>query len=666
MRHRKELPSTHGSIYPQVTNMAKNKPNQPRAQQQQTAAAPAPKVAAIPQPTPSTTAITKWLLIILVGVVFVANFRTLGYEYTLDDPFFTTDNPNVSKGLSAIKEFFTHAAYYGVFQHHDASYRPLMLTSFALEKDLFNFNPHTSHLINIILFMIEIAVLFMLLKRVFKNMSEFLPFLMTLLFALHPIHTEVVASVKSRDEIMGLLFSILALWQTLRYIDNEETSAMALSALWFFCALMSKETPIAMVLIAPMTVWFFREAPVSKIVRATVPYLAVAAVYMVMRSMFIESDGEKVRILVNNNALMAATNGMDKTATALFMQLKYLIILLFPHPLSYDYSYNQVPIISFSDPRALAAVAVIIGLFVYAVRGFKKKDPLAWCILFYGMTVFITSNLVIDIGATMAERFIFTGSLAFCIAVVLLLAKLLKTDAAHATLANAKPLMGAVAVIALLYAGKTMARNEAWASNLALYKTGLETAPNSWRAQYLLGVQYTRDINTEKDPLMKRELYKDATEALNKSLQILPNNSDVYLILGYAHEFAGQLDSAVKAYTNCLTLDSLNKQAALNLGGIFLRTGRLDEGIALYSKLLARDPNDPDALANIGACYGNKGMFSEAIQYYQRSIKIRPVQPPNVFQSMSNLYKFTGDSANAQKYRALTAKAAANGTAEAY
>lgn len=646
--------------------MAKNKPNQPRAQQQQPAAAPAPKVAAMPQPTPPATSITKWLMIILVGVVFVVNFRTLSYEYTLDDPFFTTDNPNVSKGLSAIKEFFTHAAYYGVFQHHDASYRPLMLTSFALEKDLFNFNPHTSHLINIILFMIEIAVLFMLLKRVFKNVSEYLPFLMTLLFALHPIHTEVVASVKSRDEIMGLLFSILALWQTLRYIDNEKKSAMALSALWFFCALMSKETPIAMVLIAPMTVWFFREAPVNKIVRATVPYIAVAAVYMVMRSMFIESDGEKVRILVNNNALMAATNGMDKTATALFMQLKYLIILLFPHPLSYDYSYNQIPIISFSDPKALAAVAVIIALFVYAVRGFKKKDPLAWCILFYGMTVFITSNLVIDIGATMAERFIFTGSLAFCIAVVLLLAKLLKTDTAHASLGNAKTLVGAVAVIALLYAGKTMARNEAWASNLDLYKTGLETAPNSWRAQYLLGVQYTRDINTEKDPLVKRELYKNATEALNKSLQILPNNSDVYLILGYANEFAGQLDSAARAYSNCLTLDSLNKQAAMNLGGILLRTGRLDEGIALYSKLLARDPNDPDALANIGACYGNKGMFPEAIQYYQRSVKVRPVQPPNVFQSMSNLYKFTGDSANAQKYRALTAKAAANGTAEAY
>lgn len=605
-------------------------------------------------------------MIALAAIVLLVNFHTISFDYTLDDPFFTKDNPNVSKGLSAIREFFTHAAYYGVFQHHDASYRPLMLTSFAAEKDLFDFNPHTSHLINIILFMIEIVVLFQLLRRMFRNMSEYIPFFMTLLFALHPMHTEVVASVKSRDEIMGLLFSILALWQTLRYIDNGKSSAMALSGLWFFCALMSKETPIALVLIAPMTVWFFRDVAVAKIIRAAAPYIVVAAVYMLMRSMFIENDGEKVRILVNNNALMAATNNADKMATALFMQLKYLIILFFPYQLSYDYSYNQVPIISFTDPKAIAAVAVIVALFVYAVRNFKKKDPLAYCILFYGMSVAITSNLLVDIGATMAERFIFTGSLAFCIAAVLLLAKLFKTDKAHATFANTKPLFVTTLIIAVLYGGKTLARNEAWASNYALYQTGLETAPDSWRAQYLAGVEYTKMISKENDPLLKRELYQKAVHVFNRSLQILPNNSDVYLLRGYADEFAGQVDSAMLAYQNTLRLDSLNTQAQLNLGGIYLRTGRLDEGIALYSRLLARDPNNPDALANMGACYGNKGMFPEAIQYYQRSVKARPAQPPNVFQSMSNLYKFVGDSANAQKFRGLAAKAAVNGTAEAY
>jgi len=641
--------------------MAKHK--QPKNRPQSAPAAPkaqsaAPSVAA-PSPAVAGGPALKWLIMVLAAIVLLVNIRTINYDYTLDDPFFTKDNPNVSKGLSAIGEFFTHAAYYGVFKHHDASYRPLMLTSFAAEKDLFGFNPHTGHLINLLLFALEVVVLFLLLRRMFRNMSVYVPFFMTLLFALHPMHTEVIASVKSRDEIMGLLFSALALWQTLRYIDTGSMKDMILSGVYFFCALMSKETPIALVIIAPLTIYFFRqEEPLKKIIRAAIPYIAVAAVYMVMRSMFIENDGEKVRILVNNNALMAATNYADKLATTLFIQLKYLIILLFPHPLSYDYSYSQIPIIGFSDPKAIAAVAVLIALLVYAIRNFRSRSVFAYCILFYAAFVIITSNLLVDIGATMAERFIFTGSLAYCIALVLLLAKLFKVDTAVMNFSNAKPLFMILLVVSVLYGAKTAARNEAWTNNYELYKTGLETAPNSWRAQYLMGVELTRMINKEPDPLQKKEIYKNAVAAFNRSLQILPNNSDVYLIKGYADEFGGQNDSAIISYSNTIRLDSNNTQAQINLGGVFLRTGRLDDAIKVLSRVLAHDSTSAEALANIGAAYGNKGLFKEAEQYYLRSVRIRPNQPPNVFMSMSNIYKFMADSANAQKYRQLMFKAA--------
>jgi tetratricopeptide (TPR) repeat protein len=180
-----------------------------------------------------------------------------------------------------------------------------------------------------------------------------------------------------------------------------------------------------------------------------------------------------------------------------------------------------------------------------------------------------------------------------------------------------------------------------------------------------MGVEYTRMISKEPDALLKRELYKNANECLNRSLAILPNNSDVYLIKGYADEFGGQIDSAIVSYSNTVRLDSFNTQALVNLGGVFLRTNRLDESIRTLSHVISYDPNNADALANLGASYGNKGMFNESAQFYQRSLKARPVQPPNVFMSMSNVYRFLGDSANSQKYRQLMFQAQANGTAEA-
>lgn len=50
-----------------------------------------------------------------------------------------------------------------------------------------------------------------------------LPFLTALLFIAHPVHTEVVANIKSRDEILSLLFSIVACIYFLKFIDEEKS-----------------------------------------------------------------------------------------------------------------------------------------------------------------------------------------------------------------------------------------------------------------------------------------------------------------------------------------------------------------------------------------------------------------------------------------------------------
>jgi tetratricopeptide (TPR) repeat protein len=131
----------------------------------------------------------------------------------------------------------------------------------------------------------------------------------------------------------------------------------------------------------------------------------------------------------------------------------------------------------------------------------------------------------------------------------------------------------------------------------------------------------------------------------------------VYLLKGYADEFGGRIDSAIISYSNVLKLDSTNTQAAVNLGGVFMRTGRLDDAIAVLTPVLRRDSTNTDALTNIGAAHGNKGLFQQSIMYYEKAYRIKPDQPVNVLTSMSNVYRFLGDSANAQKFRALTLSA---------
>lgn len=638
--------------------MAKNKqvPNkqpQPKpAQPSRPAAAPRPAATTADQPA-TKRSIDKWLILFLVGFAFAVNLKTINYDYTLDDTFFTKENPFVKEGLSSVKGVFTHAAYYGVFKNHDASYRPFLLTSFAAEKEIFGFDPKVSHIVNLLLFAGLLTVMFLLLRRLFREYSPFIPFFIVALFSVHPIHTEVVASIKSRDEIMALLFSCLCLTQSIKYIDTEKNKHLVFSGIYFFCALLSKESPITLVVLMPLTIYFFRSAPVGKIVRTTIPYVVVAGIYMLMRVAFVENDSGPVVILANNNALMSTNVYSERIATALFIQLKYIVLLLFPHPLSWDYSYNEIPIIGLGNPKALGAIAVIGALLFYAIKNFKKKDIFAYCIIFYTLSTVITSNLIVTIGATMAERFLFTASLAFCMAIVFLLAKLFKTDLAKASYPTDKGIFIVIFCVVVVYATKTMARNEVWRNNTVLYESGIETAPNSWRTHYLLGVEYTRSMNKTTDPAEKKDLYRKAIQNFTESDKIMPNNADLFVLKGYAYEFGGAEDSALLTYAQALKLDSTNKLPYNNIGAIYLRHGAFDQAIQVLTKAITLDSTYTDALGNLGASYGNKGLFKEAEVYYLRAFRINPDQPRNVLQSMTNIYKFMGDSANSQKYRAL-------------
>lgn len=639
--------------------MAKNKrtPENTSPQPKPATMRPAPVAAPAAAAAPGGLMEYKWFLLALILIGFVINLPTLNYQYTLDDPFFTKDNPLVKEGTANLMEFFKHAAYYGVFKYHDASYRPLMLISFAIENEFFGFDPKIGHLVNLIIFCIQIVVLFLVLRRVFHKMSPWIPFFIMLLFELHPIHTEVVASIKSRDELLSLLLSGLTMLLSFKYIDTDKNKYLAFSAIVFFFALMSKETSICFVGIVPMSIYFFRDVSIKKIAITVAPYLVVSVIYMGMRAAFIESDGEKVRILVNNNALMAAANYGEKLATALFIQLKYVQLLVFPHPLSYDYSYNQIPIIDFTNPKGLLSLLVFIGLSVFAVVKLPKKNIYSYSILFYFALVVLTSNLLVDIGATAAERFVYSASLGFCIALVFGVLRLLKADPANITLANAKAPMAVIAIIAILYSVKTIARNEAWSSNLALYETGIETAPNSWRAHNLLGVEYTKMISAEKDPKVKNDLFRKSVYHFDRSLEILPGSPEVMLLKGYAYDFMGRDDSAVLAYAATLKMDTNNQKAANNLGAVYLRQGKFAEAIGILSRVVAKDPTYSEGMVNLAASYGNSGNFKESINYYEKAYKVNPNPPRNVLQSMCNVYRFLGDSVNSQKFGALAAKA---------
>src|SRR5207253_2771063 len=135
-------------------------------------------------------------------LAFLVYCNTLRFhEYVLDDQIYTTKNSYVQKGISAFKDLVTKNSLGGYTEvEMPPDYRPLAIIDFAMEKTFFGNSPRANHFFNVLFYALLCVVVFGFCKRIFSGYPVYLAAIVTALFVLHPIHTEVVANIKSRDE----------------------------------------------------------------------------------------------------------------------------------------------------------------------------------------------------------------------------------------------------------------------------------------------------------------------------------------------------------------------------------------------------------------------------------------------------------------------------------
>ncbi|MBN2189481.1 MAG: DUF1736 domain-containing protein, partial [Chitinispirillaceae bacterium] len=328
--------------------------------------------------------------LLLSCVLFLSAFllyrNTVPNDYTLDDAIYYSENKFVQQEFKGLKGIFTKSAFFGFNGKNDMIYRPLPLACFALQHALYGNNPHFNHFVNVLLYAACCCLLFFLLRLLLAGSSLALPFCIALLFTAHPVHTEAVAGVKGLDEILSLLFFILALHLLLLHNDGKGRRFLVASVLSYFLCLLSKEHGLTLLGVFPLALYTFRSLPVKKIVFLMIPYGIAALCYMALRAVMLDDITFKEPLAVINNTLMAADNAADRLATAFLILGKYLRLLVIPWPLCWDYSYNQIPITTWADPKALFPLAAYAGMAAAGVIGAAKKNRTAFAALFFLIT----------------------------------------------------------------------------------------------------------------------------------------------------------------------------------------------------------------------------------------------------------------------------------------
>jgi len=577
-----------------------------------------------------TDARTQAVLVFVSALALYAN--TLGHGFVLDDGLVLQDNAYVQKGIRGIPDILSRDSFHGTLGESaylsGGRYRPLSLMMFAFEVSFFGMEPFAHHLINVLLYGLTAVVLLRLLRRAVFQGHPLAALAATLLFVVHPVHTEVVANIKSRDEILSLLFVLL----TFGYLLKEGSDMNRWKAAGcYVLALLSKENGIVLLAIAPLALFTFGDKSWRLALRDCWPLGLVAVAYVGLRLLLIGSRMQEVPGVLDNPYILAATD--QKLATILSVFISYLGLLVWPHPLTYDYSFAQVPYRDFGDPLVWAGAALVVLMAVPSIRALVRRDLFGWCAAFFLATVLLVSNLFFNIGAPMAERFLYQASLPFIIAVV----ELGRRGLFSAGMLNGRGITVAASIMALLclpQAWLTLDRNADWRDRDDLLLHDVLVSSRSARANTYAGIACIRKSQTLPDKNAQHGLASRALVFFARADSIVPDYLPVLLNRGAAYFILDSISAAEGTWDRARTIEPENtmlKNYDALLFDHYYRKGLkagtehdLTTSVAALTKAVRYGPDKTDAWYNLGGACFTAGDTAAARSSWERALQLDP------------------------------------------
>ena len=619
-----------------------------------------------------------YIILGLIGFIFYIN--TIYNEFALDDGIVIHKNEYVMEGIGGIDSIMKRDAYHSFYKQMNAKaqlaggrYRPLSIVSFAIEQEfigkypdghlppancwdenlngkpdadedinkdgLYNDNDCLTkgcmlrHFNNVLFYVLCVLLIYAMFKNHLFTKYPDMAFVAALLFCIHPIHTEVVANMKSRDEIFSMIFICLTFINVFKYAETKQNKYIIWSSVNYFLSLLSKEYAVTLAFVIPVTMYLFIDNfSFGKYFKLFAALGAALVIYFAIRfSIVVAKTGIPDTELLNNPYLLA--RGDQMKATKVFVWLKYFILLFFPYVLSSDYLYNSIPYRHFTSPEVWVSLIIYISLVVLTYKLFRKKHPVAWGLIFFFANFLMICNLLIDIGATMGERLIFHSSLgwAVCIAWVF-------TEEARKKITSVnvhKAVLWTVLVILTILCGiRTVTRNAVWKNDITLFTHDVDVMPNS---VLCLGNAGARWIDLSERPENKKheiEYLEKAKGYLNHALELHPKYVNGYLNLGLAYFKLRDYNKAEEIWGTAYRLYPSNPYLVSYyrvLSNVYIQQAfqdakdkKLQNSLYWFERASKIFPQDPEIWYNLGGVAFSLGDYAKAAGAFNQCLKLNP------------------------------------------
>lgn len=606
-------------------------------------------------------------LVVAASLVCFAN--SLGGEFVFDDSEAVVNNANVrpETPLSRLLEDdFWGTRLLAPSSHK--SYRPLTTLTFKLNYLVAGgLSAPQFHLVNLALHATVSLLCLMALFPIVLQGAPRASLLCTLLFAVHPVHTENVSAVVGRADLLCALFFVLSFLCFVRSCSTSSPCSEASlqynvrsSCLWLLgsamlaiISMLCKEPGITVIgvcfvydaiVICKMDLTRIVATFQDRFVGAQkwlLPLvlrqatLSVAGYWALALRWKVMGSSSPVFQKIDNPASFEESFWV-RAANYQHVYALNVWLLLCPEWLCFDWSMGCLTLIrSVGDPRLLGIVALWISGALLAHQALLGRDTrlrrlLSMCLALMVVPFLPASNLFFRVGFVVAERVLYLPSLGFCALVVV--------GAAHiASWAPRRSKIVQLSLVALLavFTCRSIQRSHEWRSEVDLYRSGLKVCPlnakvhyniaknagdsgqrdaaiDGYREALRLHPDYDQAMNNLANILKDLDQLSEAKELLERAIQIRPDFAAAWMNLGIVQSSLGMQSEAEHSYRTAIQHRSKYPDCYYNLGNLYLKQGRYEEAYRAWHNATRQRPTHLSSWNNVVIMLDQRGLLAEA------------------------------------------------------
>jgi len=456
----------------------------------------------------------------------------------------------------------------------------MYLTNHLIYKLFGNSSPVAYHFLSLIIFLVVLIIGFVFIFTIFGDST--LAMVTMLLFAVMPVHVEAVSWISGRLYMILAGYIMLSMLNIVYYFKSGKFKYLGFAFLFFVLAFQTdKPRPFALFFILFIYLLYIGFDKVKSALAKIWWLIPIVIVVFALLSM----SYANIRInVVNSGTNSSGTIFYDPLFQYPTSIAKYLQLLWFPVDLTLYHTMYIFP--SWLNWAIFLCFILMTGYFYFT----NKKYFFALAFIFAATA---PSMAPVKVSWLVAERYVFLGSLGFCLFLSLILLDLAKYFR----------LLPPVIFISLMIVGviRTMTRNIDWATNHNLWVNTCQVSPNSHNAWNNIGDDYD-----------KLKDYSNAIKGFTQSTIVKPNYADAYHNRANIFYKVGRFDLARESYETALKFNPGMYQTYMSLIQIDLSEKNANVAMAHSNLLLQVNPNDPQSKYVVGVVYAQTGQIDKA------------------------------------------------------